>query len=66
MITCEQCFAKTDAFKISYMNCPYTHQRCEYCREAILQRFAKKIIENSEDIDPEVYQTIDDHFWELI
>jgi len=32
----------------------------------IIEDFISKLIENMEDMDPEISKLIDEHFWELV
>jgi len=34
--------------------------------ENIIEEFAKKMIEDQKDLDPEIAQLVDKHFWELL
>lgn len=37
----------------------------EPTQQEILTKFAASLIENIEDIDSEIYQLVEEHFWEL-
>lgn len=35
-------------------------------KKEILDNFLNKLLENAEELDPEIAKVVNDHFWELV